>query len=561
MMAPFLFLALLSLPVSWTNSQRQVAPGYRITGMVVDALTNGPVAGAQVSTSLGNDAITTTTGDDGRFVFAGLEPGKYVLNAAAPGYVREGYNQHGAFIVGIAVGDGQDSEHLIFRLHPQAVIYGRVTDERGEAVRGAQVLLIASDPTRGARRKFVRGQMQTNDLGEYRFAHLNAGKYYLAVQGNPWYAQPQLSSQTRQNSGFSGSDPSSYFVSRISMESDPVLDVVYPITFYPGVTDQRSSTELVLDAGDQEQANISVHAVPAAHLYLTGLSQAEGRALNVAATQRVFGTLDLGLGTISRQVSPGEYEVAGLPPEQLTLVVMRNNDNQWSSQTIEADSALGGTLDASALQATAQVSGQVVLPAGTMEGSAGDVILVSTTGTTLPGANTPLQKDGTFHFREIQPGTYKIQVNLRAGGFYVQKVSAKNAEVSGREITITGTNDVDLTVTISQGLGQVTGTVQLDGKPTAGVMVLLVPESGAEIEEDSRMDESDSDGTFRLNGILPGEYVLMAIKDGWDLDWAKPGELKPYLSAGQKLTIAPNQSAKTTVPAQMKSGEAEKNTQ
>src|SRR5690349_2457146 len=556
MMAPFFTLTFLSL-FAQANPQRQVAAGYRISGVVVDAVTNGPVPRAQVSISLGNDAATTTAGDDGRFAFAGLQPGKYVLNGAAPGYVREGYNQHGAFFVGIAVGDGQDSEHLIFRLHPQAVIYGRVTDERGETVRGAQVMLIASDPTRGDRRKYVRAQIQTNDLGEYRFAHLHAGKYYLAVQANPWYAQPQLSYQAGQNSGFVGGGVRS-FASRISMNSNPLLDVVYPITFYPGVTDERSSTELLLGAGEQEQANVSVNAVPAAHLRLTGLSPAEGSALSVGAAQKVFGTLSLGLTTTSGQASPGEYEVAGLPPGQLTLVVMTNKDNQWTSHTLEADSSLGGTLDASALQATAEVSGQVLLPAGVADVRAGDIILVSTMATTVPGANAPLEKDGMFHFRGIQPGTYKIQLNLHTGGYYIQKVSAKNAEVSGREITIAGTNDVSLTVTIGQGLGQVTGVVQLDSKPTAGVMVLLVPESGAEMEEDSRLDESDSDGTFRLNGILPGEYALMALKDGWDLDWAKPGVLKPYLPAGQKLTLAPNQSMKITATAQEQTPKAER---
>lgn len=557
MIVPFLILTLLSLPAQ-ANPQRQVAAGYRISGVVVDAVTNGPVPRAQVTISLGNDATTTTAADDGRFAFAGLQPGKYVLNATALGYVREGYNQHGAFFVGIAVGDGQDSEHLVFRLHPQAVIYGRVTDERGEAVRGAQVLLIASDSNRGGRAKFVRAQMLTNDLGEYRFAHLLAGKYYLAVQARPWYAETQLSVQARQESGFAGDGRRSILVSGSAANLDPILDVVYPITFYPGVTDERSSTELLLGAGEQEDANITLHAVPAVRLRLTGLSAGEKGSLNVGAGQKIFGTLNIGLSAAFGQISPGEYEIAGLPPEQVTLSVTTNKESQWTSRTIEADARIGGMLDTSAQQAAANVSGQVLLPGGAADLRPGNVILVSTAATTMPGTNASLQNDGTFHFPGIQPGTYRIQVNLQAGGYYIQKVSAKNALVSGREITITAAGDVTLTVTMGQGQSQVTGVVQLGPKPAAGVMVLLVPQSGQEMEEDSRMDESDSDGTFTLRGILPGEYILLAIKDGWDLEWAKPGVLKPYLPAGQKLTIAPNQSMKITAMVQEKTATIEK---
>lgn len=551
-MTTVLFALTLLAALSQASPQRQVGTSYRIRGVVVDAVTNGPVPRAQVTISLGNDATTTTAGDDGRFAFAGLQPGKYVLNATAPGYVQEGYNQHGSFSVGIAVGDGQDSEHLVFRLHPQAVIHGRVMDERGEAVRDAQVLLIASDLTRGSHAKFAQAQMLTNDLGEYRFAHVLPGKYYLAVQARPWYAETLLSVQTRHRS---------ILLSGSAADLDPILDVVYPVTFYPGVTDDRSSEELRLGAGEQEDANITLHAVPATRLRLTGLSEGERSSLNVGATQKIFGTLNVGLNTAFGEVSPGEYEIAGLPPEQVTLSVTTNKENQWTSRTIEAEASFGGTLDASALQATARLSGQVLLPEGVAEGRAGNVILASAAATTLPDTNASLQNDGTFHFPGIQPGTYRIQVNLHAGGYYIQKVSAKNARVSGREITITDTGEVTLTVAMGQGQSQVSGVVRLGGKPVAGVMVLLVPQSGQEIDEDSRMDESDSDGSFTLGGILPGEYLLLAIKDGWDLEWAKPGVLEPYLPAGQKLTMAANQSVKITAMAQEKTATIEKGQQ
>ena len=545
-----IILALFSVSAQ-ANAQRQVAAGFRISGVVVDAVTSVPVARAQVSISLEGEQTNTVAGDDGRFAFEGLAAGKYLLSATAPGYLHEGYKQHGQFFVGIATGKDQDTEHLIFRLDPEAVIYGRVTDDRGEAVRGAQVTLFASDPMRGSRERFVQSQAQTNDLGEYRLARLQPGKYYLAVQAHPWYAQSQLYSQTRQNSGFVGSGAGSSLASRIGPDPDAILDVVYPITFYPGVTDEQASAGLGLHAGDKQEANFILQAVPAAHLHIRVSPADVGTSFGIGATQRVFGTFTFGMNDVFGQVAPGEYEIAGLPPGELTLVLTTNKENEWTARSIEADTRSEGTIDASALPPTANVSGRILLPrgAGTI---AGNVHLIRTEKTSLANPAAPLQKDGTFRLSEVQPGTYEVQVNLPSNDGYVQRISAKEAKVRGRAIIITAGSEVDLTVTLGQGRGHVTGTVQSEGKPASGVMILLVPESGLEMEQDSRLDESDSDGTFDLAGILPGEYVLLAIKDEWDLEWAKPDVLRPYLSAGQKISIAANQSIRVTVTAQDK---------
>ena len=153
-------------------------------------------------------------------------------------------------------GKGQDTEHLAFRLHPQAVICGRVTDEHGEVVRSAQVVLFASDLMRGSHAKFMQAETQTNDLGEYRFAHLAPDKYYLAVQARPWYAQPQVSAQMGHHRSVGNGGPA-FFASGPGVASDPILDVVYPITFYPGVTDEGSSAGLVLSAGEKQLVSLA----------------------------------------------------------------------------------------------------------------------------------------------------------------------------------------------------------------------------------------------------------------------------------------------------------------
>jgi len=153
--------------------------------VVIDAVTGAPVPRAEVSILLDIEETKTTSGDDGRFVFQGVEAGKYPIFATSQGYVREGLNQHGAFLTAIAVGNGLDSEHVIFRLHRQAIITGRVTDEHGEAVRQAQVMLFGTESASGRRARVVQAQMQTDDLGEYRFARLHPGNIMSRLQHGP----------------------------------------------------------------------------------------------------------------------------------------------------------------------------------------------------------------------------------------------------------------------------------------------------------------------------------------------------------------------------------------
>jgi hypothetical protein len=71
--------------------------------------------------------------------------------------------------------------------------------------------------------------------------------------------------------------------------------VVYPIAFYPGVTDENSSTALVLNAGEREEANITLQAVPATHLRVTTVKNEGVTSFGVGASRRVFGTFTFGL--------------------------------------------------------------------------------------------------------------------------------------------------------------------------------------------------------------------------------------------------------------------------
>jgi len=53
-----------------------------------------------------------------------------------------------------------------------------------------------------------------------------------------------------------------------------------------------------------------------------------------------------------------------------------------------------------------------------------------------------------------------------------------------------------------------------------------------------RRDQSDLDGSFLLHAVIPGDYTILAIENGWDLDWSQPGVIAAYLKHGRKIAVS-----------------------
>ena len=115
---------------------------------------------------------------------------------------------------------------------------------------------------------------------------------------------------------------------------------------------------------------------------------------------------------------------------------------------------------------------------------------------------------------------------------------------------IRGTVPVKLEITISKGQGQITGVALRDGQPLAGVMIVAVPSDPVHNQVLFRRDQSDSDGTFTLPNVVPGNYTVLAIENGWDLQWLKPEVLKPYLAQGEAVQVQQNGKYELKLKAQ-----------
>jgi len=68
-------------------------------------------------------------------------------------------------------------------------------------------------------------------------------------------------------------------------------------------------------------------------------------------------------------------------------------------------------------------------------------------------------------------------------------------------------------------------------------MIVLLPKNPALWRALTRRDQSDSDGSFALPDVAPGNYTVVAIEDGWALDSTSSEAMARYLPGGTSVTV------------------------
>jgi hypothetical protein len=505
---------------------------FLISGVVVSAIRGEALARTRVIiTPVGQRAQvqSTLTGDDGRFVFINVFPGKYSLVAERNGYSLQGFEQHDAYASAIAVGSGKKSTDLVFRLNPDAIISGRVTDEHEEAVRDCQVVLFERGLEDGFIKTRPRMPAMTNDQGFFRFAHLRAGTYFIVVNTRPWYAQHRAS--------FDAPNISAPTV----REDSSALDVTYPVIYYLSATDDESAQPITLHYGDNVIADmVLTPAVPALHVRVANHSRDLSQPKISTLMPHIFGAPSIAINAQTLSMNNGSQEIGGIPPGEYELITPNFNNPGGQNQapgrklvTLTRD----GMLDVDDLTPPATVTGTVRFAGGITPEHAAIQIRDVDSGFSFANAISP---KGDLEQLQLQPGKYEISV-VTNNGFHVANIVAKGAKASGRMIEITKSGPVQLTILGSRETGHIDGVVQRmengNGEPLAGAMVVLVPDDPSHNAPLFRRDQSDSDGTFSLNDIVPGKYTVIAIQNGWEMEWANPYVLASYIKNGEQVKI------------------------
>jgi protocatechuate 3,4-dioxygenase beta subunit len=509
------------------QEKSQAGQLFAIAGTVVNAMTGAPLSQARISIAETKDRAKVTsmiTSENGHFEFLQLRPGKYSLQGAKRGFLSSAYEQHEQFSTAIVTGPEFSTENLVLRLTPMALISGQVFDEFGDPVRSAQVALYFENHNGGITRITRLLNSSTDDRGFFDFNLLRPGNYFISVTARPWYAIHPVTAP----------EASGHRASQVS----PALDVVYPTTYYHGASEADRATPIEVKGGDRLQFEMHLNPTPALHLILRVPLDEQGQqtSFNMPMLQkRVFDSVQFVQTEGMQPVAPGVYEVSGVPPGRYTVRATNSNSGQMEVSTDidlardgqELSNSRGEPLGS--LKVTVKMPGQETLPKQYFIGLQDSRLRLV--------AFKQGDPSGQLSFENLVPGKYAIRFGTQTKPYSVVRTSSLAGDTPGHDVMVAPGAALDLTAVLSVGVVNIEGVVHKKDKPVAGIMVALVPKDPQANIELFRRDQSDFDGTFLLQGVIPGSYTIVAVEDAWGLDWLQPNVLARYLQHGQNLTI------------------------
>ena len=587
------FLLLLVLagvaPAGWAGEPAKPVPTYRISGVALSARDGAPIPFCRVratpaedpnqAAGLGadprsdlrssryggfpqdgrSDSFRSGRGDSrtnlegavladahGRFSIDVGKAGAWRLAGIARGYRLQGYEVHETFSSAIVLTDAIPAAVVRFQLAPDATVSGTIFDEAGEPVAAAQVVAEQA----GTPDVRPAGFAQTDDRGHYEITGLAPGAYRLRAEARPWYA----SGRGGQPRNFAAPEQA-----ETTSSLDPSLDLVYPVTWFPGTQNQLAADVLTLSGGEDRQADFHLLAQPGARLSVprpapSGTSpeiDEESRGESLPFVVRVSNDgVPAPAGTLS--ATANAWEVGGLAPG--TYEVRLPGSAGGAADVRQFTVTAGGTVDLSSAQALVRVQTR-------FEGDAGERPQVALTdvanGTRYSSGGGRLDSGRQFGRRgeqgeaalSVPAGTYRVSV-ITGGDTYLAGLTASGAQSDGEIVKIADGTPV-LTLKMAAGRAQVAGVAHRGTTPSAGAMVLLVPAlaEASGLADRIVRTETNSDGSFTLASLVPGPYILVVLDNGWSVNWRDEQTLAPYLLHGIPVDLKPAARQKVDVTA------------
>lgn len=540
--AGFVALLVVSLALATVRGQAQrpgpiapardkpasIAADRELAGRVTAADSGAPLRNVEVSIGAvaggASKPLSTRTDTSGHYRFEGLAPARYSVRASKPGFVSLRYGATNPLEGGRAVDLAQGSAAQIdFKLPRAGVISGEIRDPFGEPVLDAEVRVMRYQNQAGQRRLVTAGRVrQTDDLGAFRIFGLLPGTYYLAVR-------PRDETEAASPEG------------------------AYTPLYYPGTTDVAEARPITVDIAS-EVAGISFTMLPVRTGSVRGtVADAAGRpapAAQMTAVRREAGNTFV-TAAETRAKADGSFEFKNLPPGAYSVQAwVHGSAGSPPEFGAAATQVAGGDAAAVAVRTGpgGTLRGRIVLRSST-SGSAFNPSQMEVTArpasqeVRVPvgrSSSARVQRDWSFELRGVS-GPRVLRVSGVPAPWALESIHIKDRDVTDEPIELKpGDVTSDAEIVLTTRTTEIDGIVERDAS-SSQVSIIAFPIDRAHWEPHDRriqIRRPSADGRFRIRGLPPGDYHLVAVPFVWQGEWSDTAFLSRASAVATRVSLA-----------------------
>lgn len=472
---------------------------------------------------------TVDTDTEGRYRVDGLPAGAFQISAEKPGFVMagDGGSRAAARPVSITLATGQ-RQMLDVLMQRGAAVEGRVVSTIGDP--GVNLTVSAFrflyGPT--GRQLSIVSQVRTDDLGQYRIHTLPPGDYFLYAVPDPTAAIPEQQAPGERPQGLAG-------------------------TYYPGSTNVDEAKPVSVSVG-QELSNVdfSVASVPIATVTLKVIDSSGKPVSTFGARLQAPGRLQPPFaGYLLRDYQPSTdgARFPGIPPGDywvtVALAPSATSDPEFGAQRLTVAGRDISDLTITTVKG-AVVSGRVELE-GASSVPAGVQVLAYEAEYDLPNVPgrtatpTTVARDGTFTFTSLF-GPRVLRLGRLPDDWAVKSVWIDDVEATDA-VTDFRASDQPKSVRIvaTASTAAVSGTVADGRGQPARSRVVVFSEDERHWGGRSRYvraTEAGADGKYLVPGLLPGKYLVAAIRDLDAGAWDDPSVLRDLKTNASSVSVS-----------------------
>lgn len=577
--------------VNFTLADKSTTLSGKVTSD--DGRTPIPNANVQLSRllsggfSAGGRQPFTRTGADGAFTFPDVAPGTYQVYASAQDFTPMG-NAHYAQVM-VAAGKPAEGVHLM--LTPAASIEGTVYENDGVTPLRNQMIDVRAQMMTEFGRTMRGATMNTPD-GRYMMTHLEPGMYEVFVfveQRGIAQVRTLSVSKGAKIKGFDmrlGAEPLLTLTVRSATDNKPVENAVVfmrtpdasswwqvaktdaqgilrigglqPQRYffwatspargfndYPRQNDEGTVVNVTADSGRYQ-----------AEIVLRGPASAVGRVVDekkkpVSGAQLQMTPSSGGVVQSAVTDANGVFRVTPLRGDVYRLTVNKEGYESYADNVSVNDGVENKIQDVTlAFLGFGAIRGRVVSAQGTTRTSArgaqvswrrqrGESGGMRINYSSWQGAPATTDENGVFQLENVPAGVYDVIVATVNGPVIVREMVLvkRNETTTLSEIVIPPTGTLTGKIRTPDGSPIPHSTEVIVGPPgMSGGLVPIMVRADARLPwmSDQYAGRVSEDGTFKVTGILPGKYEVIA---------RGPGLLAP---APQLVEIKANQTASIT---------------